>query len=91
MSRREDRSSSCSSGYSASMAERVLAHITGTVWKVLVQVGDVVAADQELLILESMKMEINIEAPHSGTISRIIAKEGTLLKEGTVILHLQKS
>ena len=88
MLRREDRSSSCSSGYSASMAERVLAHITGTVWKVLVQVGDVVAADQELLILESMKMEMPVESPASGTVAAILVEKGQAVEEGEVLVRL---
>ena len=47
------------------MATEVLSEVTGTVWKVEMSVGDTV--EDVILILESMKMEIPIEAPESGT------------------------
>ena len=71
------------------MAERVLAHITGTVWKVLVQVGDAVATDQELLILESMKMEMPVEAPSAGRVSSISVTPGQAVEEGDLLLELE--
>jgi len=71
------------------MAERVLAHITGTVWKVLVQVGDVVAADQELLILESMKMEMPVEAPSAGRVVSIAVTPTQAVEEGDLLLELE--
>jgi len=42
---------------------KVTAPVTGTVWKIQVKVGDSVAEGQPLVILESMKMEIPVEAP----------------------------
>jgi len=71
------------------MAERVLAHITGTVWKVLVQVGDAVAAEQELLILESMKMEMPVEAPQAGRVTSIAVSPGQAVEEGDLLLELE--
>ena len=71
------------------MAERVLAHITGTVWKVLVQVGDLVSAEQELLILESMKMEMPIEAAGSGRVASIAVSPGQAVEEGDLLLELE--
>jgi len=71
------------------MAERVLAHITGTGWKVLVQVGDTVAADQELLILESMKMEMPVESPSAGRVASIAATPGQAVEEGDLLLELE--
>lgn len=71
------------------MAERVLAHITGTVWKVLVQVGDDVAADQELLILESMKMEMPVEAPRAGRVASIAVTPAQAVEEGDLLLELE--
>jgi len=73
------------------MAERVLAHITGTVWKVLVQVGDAVGAEQELLILESMKMEMPVEAPEAGRVATIAVAEGASVDEGDVLLTLESA
>jgi len=71
------------------MAERVLAHITGTVWKVLVQVGDAVAAEQELLILESMKMEMPVEAPSAGRVTSLAVSPGQAVEEGDLLLELE--
>ena len=52
----------------------VPAHITGTVWKIEVKVGQVVAAGDVLVILESMKMEMPVEAPEAGTVKEIRCK-----------------
>ena len=49
------------------MATEVLSEVTGTVWKVEMSVGDTVEEGDVIMILESMKMEIPIEAPESGT------------------------
>jgi acetyl-CoA carboxylase biotin carboxyl carrier protein len=70
------------------MAVQVTAHITGTVWKVEVKVGDVVASEQTLLILESMKMEMPVEAPQSGRVSRIAVSEGQSVDEGDLLIEL---
>jgi acetyl-CoA carboxylase biotin carboxyl carrier protein len=71
------------------MAVEVLAHITGTVWKILVQPGQAVAADQTLVILESMKMEMPVEAPSAGTVQELVAAEGQAVEEGDVLLRLE--
>jgi acetyl-CoA carboxylase biotin carboxyl carrier protein len=51
------------------MAATVKAHITGTVWKIEVKEGEQVAEGQVCVILESMKMEMPIEAPSSGKVN----------------------
>jgi acetyl-CoA carboxylase biotin carboxyl carrier protein len=71
------------------MAVEVLAHITGTVWKILVQPGQAVEADQALVILESMKMEMPVEAPSAGTVKDVVATEGQAVEEGDVLLRLE--
>ena len=53
-------------------AMTVESEVTGNVWKVLVAVGDAVTQGQELMILESMKMEIPVEAPCAGTVSQLL-------------------
>jgi len=70
------------------MAISVNAHITGTVWKITVQVGDAVTEGQTVAILESMKMEMPVESPAAGKVSAIIAKEGQPIEEGAPILEL---
>jgi urea carboxylase len=61
---------------------RLQSDVTGTVWKVEVLVGDRVDADQTLVILESMKMEIPVSAPHAGTVLEVLVAEGEAVAEG---------
>jgi acetyl-CoA carboxylase biotin carboxyl carrier protein len=70
------------------MATSVRAHITGTVWKIEVRVGDAVSEGQTLVILESMKMEMPVEAPTAGKVLSIAAKEGASVEEGALLLEL---
>lgn len=68
------------------MAEtRVKSEIAGLVWKVLKQPGEAVAADETLLLLESMKMEIPVVAPCAGTVRAIQVREGEAVAEGDVV------
>jgi acetyl-CoA carboxylase biotin carboxyl carrier protein len=67
------------------MGTNVEAQITGSVWKIGKAVGDSVAEGEEILILESMKMEIPVEAPCSGRISEIRVAEGDQVEEGAVL------
>ncbi|MBK6691374.1 MAG: biotin/lipoyl-binding carrier protein [Myxococcales bacterium] len=71
------------------MATDVRAHITGTVWKIEVTVGEAVSEGQTCVILESMKMEMPVEAPASGTVASIACTEGQAVSEGDVLLVLQ--
>jgi acetyl-CoA carboxylase biotin carboxyl carrier protein len=68
----------------------VLAHITGTVWKIEVQPGAKVEEGQVLVILESMKMEMPVEAPCAGTVAEIKVKEGEAVDEGRVVAVLDE-
>jgi acetyl-CoA carboxylase biotin carboxyl carrier protein len=71
------------------MATDVAAHITGTVWEIRVRVGETVAAEQVLVVLESMKMEMPVEAPTSGRVASIAATQGQAVEEGEVLLTLE--
>ena len=64
----------------------VTAHITGTVWKIQVRVGDTVAEEQTVVILESMKMEMPVEAPEAGQVLSIAVNGGQPVEEGDVLL-----
>jgi acetyl-CoA carboxylase biotin carboxyl carrier protein len=70
------------------MATNVQAHITGTVWKIEVKVGDSVDEGQVVVILESMKMEMPVEAPSKGTVSSIAVSEGQAVEEGATLVVL---
>ena len=66
----------------------VEAHITGTVWKIEVKVGDTVEEGDTVAILESMKMEMPVEAEDEGTVTSIAVEEGQSVSEGDVLVVL---
>ncbi len=70
------------------MASNVSAHITGTVWKIEVKAGESVGEGQICVILESMKMEMPVEAPSGGTVDTIHCVEGQAVNEGDVLLTI---
>ena len=65
------------------------AHITGTVWKVEVAPGDEVDEGDTVVILESMKMEMPVEAEDPGTVKEIRCEEGQSVQEGDVLVVLE--
>ena len=65
------------------------AHITGTVWKIEVAVGDTVEEGDTVLILESMKMEMPVEAEDEGTVKEILVTEGQSVSEGDTLVVLE--
>jgi acetyl-CoA carboxylase biotin carboxyl carrier protein len=67
----------------------VKSEISGRVWKLETQVGDRVAADDAILILESMKMEIPVSAPVAGRVLEIRVAEKDLVEEGQVVAVLE--
>lgn len=67
----------------------VKTEITGNVWKIVTRVGDRVAEDDPILILESMKMEIPVTAPEGGTLTEILVTEGETVTEGTVVVRME--
>ncbi len=70
------------------MAE-VEAHITGTVWKIEVAVGDEIADGDTVVILESMKMEMPVESEDDGKVAEIKCQEGQSVQEGEVLVVLE--
>ena len=65
------------------------AHITGTVWKIEVGVGDTVGEGDTVVILESMKMEMPVEAEDEGTVKEILVEEGQAVSEGDMLVVLE--
>ena len=65
------------------------AHITGNVWKIEVTVGDEIEDGDTVVILESMKMEIPVEAEDDGTVKEIRCEEGQAVSEGDVLVVLE--
>jgi acetyl-CoA carboxylase biotin carboxyl carrier protein len=67
----------------------VEAHITGTVWKIEVEVGDSVDEGEAVVILESMKMEMPVEAEDPGVVKEILCQEGQSVSEGDTLVVLE--
>jgi len=70
------------------MAEEVRAHITGVVFQIVAAAGQHVASGEPILILESMKMEIPVEAPRAGVVRDLRVAEGQTVQEGDVVAVL---
>jgi acetyl-CoA carboxylase biotin carboxyl carrier protein len=73
----------------ASELPDVEAHITGTVWKIEVSVGDEIAEGDTVVILESMKMEMPVEAEDEGVVKEIRCTEGQAVSEGDTLVVLE--
>ncbi len=67
----------------------VESEVTGNVWKIEKSLGDVVAEEDVIMILESMKMEIPIEAPVAGTLVEILVKEEDQVDEDQVVAIIE--
>src|SRR5438128_2548734 len=72
-----------------SMVEEIKAHITGVVFQITTKPGDRIAAGDAVIVLESMKMEIPVEAPRAGAIKEIRVREGQTVQEGDVVAVLE--
>lgn len=67
----------------------VKSNMAGTVWKIVVAEGQEIAEGQDIVILESMKMEIPIAAEKSGTVKQIFVQEGDFINEEDQILVVE--
>ncbi|MDO8209462.1 biotin/lipoyl-binding carrier protein [Conexibacter sp. CPCC 206217] len=67
----------------------VEAHITGTIWRIEVEVGDTIDEGDTVVILESMKMEMPVEAEDPGTVKEIRCTEGQAVSEGDTLVVLE--
>lgn len=68
---------------------QIKAELAGNVWKVLVKDGGSVAADETLIVIESMKMEIPVNAPAAGRVARVHVSEGDTVQEGQLLVELE--
>ena len=66
----------------------VRSEVAGSIWKIEVAVGQKVAQGDALIIIESMKMEIPVEAPAGGTVTEIRVAEGERIDEGAIVVVL---
>ena len=70
--------------------EAIESIMSGNIWKIEVKVGDEVEVGEVLVILESMKMEVEIETEYSGVVSQILYKEGDNIESGDVLVVIKK-
>jgi len=64
------------------------AQMPGVVRQVLAAVGEAVARGQPLVLLEAMKMELRVTAPHAGRVERVAVAEGASVQRGQVLVEL---
>jgi urea carboxylase len=72
-------------------AQTIRSEITGTVWKIVVQEGDALEADDTIMILESMKMEIPVMAPEAGRVVKILVAEGAPVRDGQEVAVFEET
>ncbi len=70
--------------------EGVLASVTGNVWKILVEVGDVIAPEDTVVIVEAMKMEMTITSPYPGRVRDIRVQPGRTIQAGQIVIVLEQ-
>ena len=75
----------------ASNAGDVTAPLPGLILEVKVKEGEKVKAGQDLLVMEAMKMENQVQAPHDGTVGKLYVKNGDSVAEGDLLVHLDRS
>ena len=73
------------------MKVKVTSEIAGQVWKVVASVGDELAEDDVIIILESMKMEIPIMAPRAGKLAALLVSEEDMISEDQAVADLEVS
>jgi urea carboxylase len=71
--------------------QTIRSEITGTVWKIVVQEGGALEADDTIMVLESMKMEIPVIAPESGRLVRLLVAEGAPVREGQEVAVFEEA
>jgi len=67
----------------------VTSEVTGNVWKIQAKVGDVLAEEDVIMILESMKMEIPVEAPVAGKLVELLVAEEDSVDEDQVVAVIE--
>ena len=71
------------------MKVKVTSEIAGQVWKVVANVGDELAEDDVIIILESMKMEIPVLAPRAGKLAALQVSEEDMVSEDQAVAELE--
>ena len=68
---------------------KILSEVTGSVWKLLKQPGERIAAGDEIMLIESMKMEIPVIAEDDGTLAKLLVAESDAVQEGQAVAMVE--
>lgn len=68
--------------------KKIVSPMAGTVWKIVKAVGDTVEYGEAVVILESMKMEIPVDATSQGTVAKVLVQEGDVVDLDTALMEL---
>ncbi len=71
------------------MATNITSEVTGKVWKLLAAPGAVLAEGDFIMVIESMKMEIPVEATRAGTLKSVLVAEGDMVEEGQTVAVIE--
>ncbi len=69
--------------------KHVVSNMAGVVLEFLVQPGEHISVDQDIVILESMKMQIPVQSMVEGTVKALKAQEGDFVDEGAVLIEVE--
>ena len=73
------------------MAEDVLAPLSGTIWKITATLDEIVEEDDEVLIIEALKMETPVYTPCDGKVKEILVKEGDAVEEDQPLMSIESA
>ena len=68
--------------------KKILSPVAGTAFKIQTSIGTVIAVDDEVMLIESMKMETPVPSEMAGSVKEILVAEGDAVKEGQALLVL---
>lgn len=71
------------------MAHNVVSPVTGVVWQITATIGNTLAADDTILLIESMKMEIPVTMPRAGRLLSLSVKPDDTVSEGQVVAQIE--
>ena len=71
------------------MVKRVVSNMAGVILEFLVKPGEEISIDQDVVILESMKMQIPVQSTVSGTVKTINVNEGDFVDDGDILLEVE--
>ena len=73
------------------MATEVLVPLAGSIWEILVEVGEEVEEDDELLVIEALKMENLVYAPCDGKVAEIRVKKDDVVEDDDVLMIIEET